>query len=119
MFTLFKRVGWKIYRAKVFFSNIFMLIVLGRRFKGINFMGIPEIEITNKNNFIVGNNITLNSLNKYYHIAMYSPVKLIANTEKSIIIIGDNTRIHGSCIHAKELVSIGKNVLVAANCNIY
>lgn len=66
----------------------------------------------------MGNNVTLNSRNKGYHINMHSPVKLYADRPNAEIIIGDNTRIHGTCIHAYEKISIGKNCLIAANTQI-
>ena len=49
---------------------------------------------------------------------MHSPVKLMANRSGASIEIGDNTRINGSCIHAYSKITIGKNCLVAANCQI-
>ncbi|EML0281075.1 acyltransferase [Vibrio alginolyticus] len=33
--------------------------------------------------------------------------------------MGANTRIHGTCIHAYESITIGKNCLIAANCQIF
>ena len=33
-------------------------------------------------------------------------------------LIGENSRIHGSCIHAFQYIEIGKNCLIAANCQI-
>lgn len=47
-------------------------------------------------------------------------MKLFANVNSDAkIIIGDNTRIHGSCIHAKKRIQIGKNCLIAGNCQIF
>ena len=37
---------------------------------------------------------------------------------KAVLKIGYNTRIHGSCIHCYQSISIGNNVLIAANCQI-
>ena len=62
--------------------------------------------------------VTLNSSNRKYHINMFAPVKLIADNMEVKIIIGSNTRIHGTCIHAKKYISIGTNCLIAANTNI-
>jgi len=66
----------------------------------------------------IGNNVTLNSSNFGYHTNMYGPVKLIADRKNASIVIGDNTRIHGSCIHAWKRIEIGNNCLIAANCTI-
>jgi acetyltransferase-like isoleucine patch superfamily enzyme len=49
---------------------------------------------------------------------MHSPVKLMVDRSGAIINIGDDTRIHGSCLHAWKSISIGQNYLIAANCQI-
>jgi acetyltransferase-like isoleucine patch superfamily enzyme len=49
---------------------------------------------------------------------MHSPVKLMADRKDAVIEIGDNTRISGSCIHAYKKITIGRNCLIAANCQI-
>jgi len=43
----------------------------------------------------------------------------MADRDGAIIKIGDNTRIHGSCIHARRNIQIGKNCLIAANSQIF
>jgi acetyltransferase-like isoleucine patch superfamily enzyme len=68
---------------------------------------------------ILGNNVILNSSNRNYHVNMFAPVKLMCDKPNAIISIGENTRIHGSCIHAFERIEIGKNCLIAANCQIF
>jgi len=50
---------------------------------------------------------------------MHSPSKLIADRPGAKILIGDDTRIHGTCLHAYKLISIGKKCLIAANCQIF
>jgi acetyltransferase-like isoleucine patch superfamily enzyme len=62
--------------------------------------------------------VILNSINNSYHVLLHSRVKLMADRKGAVIKIGNNTRIHGSCLHAYEQVRIGQNCLVAANCNI-
>lgn len=81
--------------------------------------GKPLIEIRYNANICLGNNVTLNSKNQGYHVNMHSPVKLFADKKDAKIKIGDNTRIHGTCIHAYEYIEIGSNCLVAANCQIF
>lgn len=49
---------------------------------------------------------------------MHSPVKLFSDKVNSKIVIRDNTRIHGTCIHSQHSIEIGKNCLIAANCHI-
>lgn len=85
---------------------------------GVIFNGYPLIEITKDAEVIIGPNCTINSSNKGYHLNMFSPVKLMADRVGAKIRIGNNTRIHGSCIHAYELVEIGNRCLIAANCQI-
>lgn len=81
--------------------------------------GQPLIDIRRGSNLHIGNGVTLNSRNKGYHINMHSPVKLFADMPGAEISIGDNTRIHGTCIHSYQSVTIGKNCLIAANCHIF
>jgi acetyltransferase-like isoleucine patch superfamily enzyme len=79
--------------------------------------GLPLIS-SKVGSITIHHNVTLNSSNYGYHINMYSPVKLSTSTKDAIIIIGANSRIHGTCIHAYEKITIGKNCLIAANCQI-
>ena len=80
--------------------------------------GIPIIEISKDASLELGSNITLTSNNKGYHINLHSPVKLYADRKGAKIIIGKNTRVHGTCIHAYKSISIGDNCLIAGNCQI-
>jgi len=84
----------------------------------ITLIGIPMIDIRDGSKLEIGKNVVLRSRNKGCHINLHSPVKLFGDREGSIIKIGDNSRINGTCIHAYESVTIGKNCLVAANCQI-
>ena len=86
--------------------------------KGLSIVGKPLIDIKSDCQLIIGKNVTLNSRNKGYHINMHSPVKLFADRPGAKIVIGDNTRIHGTCIHAYNLITVGSNCLIAANCQI-
>lgn len=87
--------------------------------KGMQIKHTPIIDIRKKSKLIMGKNVTLNSKNSTYHVNMFAPVKIFAKSENAIVIIGDNTRIHGSCIHASRSIQIGKNCLIAANCQIF
>jgi len=80
--------------------------------------GIPLIDIRKNANLKIGANVTLTSRNKGYHLNMHSPVKLMADRDNAFISIGQNTRIHGSCIHAYKSIRVGENCLIAANCQI-
>lgn len=81
--------------------------------------GQPLIDIRNGSTLAIGSGVTLNSRNRGYHINMHSPVKIFVDRAGAKISIGDNTRIHGTCIHAYQLIEIGKNCLIAANCQIF
>lgn len=81
--------------------------------------GQPLIDIRKGCRLYIGDGVTLNSRNKGYHINMHSPVKLFADRPGAEIRIGDNTRIHGTCIHSYQSVTIGNNCLIAANCQIF
>ena len=81
--------------------------------------GWPLVYIKNASSIFIEDNVTLNSSNLGYHLNMHSRVKLYADGKKAIITIGPNTRIHGTCIHAREKITIGANCLIAANCQIF
>lgn len=84
----------------------------------IKLVGLPMIHIRNGGQIKIGENVTLNSRNHGYHINMHSKVKLLADEFDATITIGSNTRIHGACIHAKNSITIGSRVLIAANSHI-
>ena len=71
----------------------------------------PIVNILNGSSLIIGDNVTLNSKNSKYHINMFGPIKIYLDKSKARIKIGDNTRIHGSCLHAYESIEIGNNCL--------
>jgi acetyltransferase-like isoleucine patch superfamily enzyme len=90
----------------------------GVQFSSLRLRGVPIIDARNGGRIVIGENVLLNSQNIGYHVNLYGPVKLFADRPGARIEIGENTRIHGSCIHAFESVSIGRNCLIAANCQI-
>ncbi len=113
---------YKIYRIKIFLFSIYsrsIMKFLGVNYgKKINILFHPMI-IKHKNaKIILGDNVTLNSDRKYYHLGMFANVKLVADKKNSVIKVGDNSRINGTCIHAFNSVQIGKNCLIAANTHI-
>jgi len=94
------------------------------RVKGVNMstnvlVNKPPLILKHKNaEIILANGVSINSNNNGYHLNMYSRCKLYADLAESKIIIGANTRIHGTCIHAQSQINIGQNCLIAANTNI-
>lgn len=92
----------------------------GVKIKGqIRLKGLPIIDLSEGASITIENNVMLNSRNRSYHINLHSPVKLFADRPGAEITIGENTRIHGTCIHAYKKVSIGRNCLIAANTQIF
>ncbi len=86
--------------------------------KNVRFFCAPSIIIKDGGTLKIGDNVTINSDNHGYHVNMYKPCKLLIDRPGGSINIGKNTRIHGSCIHAYEEITIGENCLIAANCQI-
>jgi acetyltransferase-like isoleucine patch superfamily enzyme len=107
----------------VIWGHLFVLYLRSRsniRIQGkLKINGWPLIDILTESKLYIGNNVTLNSRNRGYHINMHSPVKLFADRPGAEIWIGDNTRIHGTCLHAYQSIIVGKNCLIAANCQIF
>lgn len=91
-------------------------LYIGNNFK-VN--GRPMIYIGDACRIEIGDNVLLNSSNAKYHVNMFAPVKLLCDRNNAKIIIGNNTRIHGTCIHAYNEVVIGENCLIAANTQIF
>lgn len=81
-------------------------------------LGRPIITMCASSKIVLADGVILNSDNFGYHLNMHSPVKLMADRPNSIIKIGKNSRIHGTCIHAKSSIVIGKSCLIAANTQI-
>lgn len=95
-----------------------------KKLKDINFLGkvyfkgVPVIFKHKDARIVIGKNTLINSAKRKYHINMHSPCKLLADRPQAEIIIGENCRIHGACIHAVKKIEIGNNCLIAANTNI-
>ena len=79
----------------------------------------PIIDVRKGAYLEIGKNVTIDSDNYVYGYGLFMKTKLQAKNEGARLIIGDNTIIHGSCIHATELISIGKNCNIAGNCQIF
>lgn len=86
---------------------------------GVVIEGIPLIDIRYGARIIIGDNVELDSINRGYHISMFSVVKLYAEHSGTVIKIGNETRVHGACLHARSSITIGKRCLIAANCQIF
>src|SRR5690606_22693788 len=86
--------------------------------QGVAFKQKPLIYRHKNARIIIGENTIINSSNHGYHLNMHSRCKLYADREHALIKIGDNCRIHGTCIHAYSNIIIGDNCLIAANTQI-
>ncbi|MBN1147310.1 MAG: acyltransferase [Anaerolineales bacterium] len=60
----------------------------------------------------------LNSEPLGYHAGMGFPVTLTADRVGASIVIGDESRLHGCCVHAWSQIIIGRKCLFAAGCQI-
>jgi len=87
--------------------------------KHVRFFKKPSIYVTKGAVLELGDGVVLNSDNFRYHLNMHSPCKILIDRPGAEVYIGSNTRIHGSCIHAYNKIVIGKNCLIAANCQIF
>lgn len=86
--------------------------------KDIVFKCVPSIYMIENTSISIGNNVTINSSNWGYHVNMFGKCKFFVDRNNAKITIGDNCRIHGTCIHAYSTISIGNNCLIAANTQI-
>lgn len=115
-----------IYKTQYYFRIIKQKLYLRRLSRQSNIkvpsslriVGIPMIDIHPKATLQIGENVTLGSENRGYHLNLFAPTKLLADREGAVIKIGSNCRIHGTCIHAQKYIEIGRNCLIAANCQI-
>ncbi|HMR74093.1 MAG TPA: acyltransferase [Polyangiaceae bacterium] len=80
--------------------------------------GMPTIELVAGGTIRIAEGATLNSDPANYHASMHSPVRLIVSRSGARIEIGRESRVHGSCVHARSGVYIGARCLIAANCQI-
>ncbi len=83
------------------------------------FKNYPSIRVAKDSKLVIGDHVLINSSNKHYHANMYAPVKILIDRKGASVEIGNHTRIHGSCLHAYKRIVIGKNCLIAANCQIF
>ncbi|MEE9433194.1 MAG: acyltransferase [Sphingorhabdus sp.] len=97
-------------------------VVLTARVKighGVRFKGLSMVDIRAGASLRIGDGTLINSRNFGYHLNMFRPCKFLADRPGAEIIIGKNCRIHGTCIHAYERITIGDNCLIAANSQIF
>jgi acetyltransferase-like isoleucine patch superfamily enzyme len=98
--------------------HLFCFLIGVKLHKRVIFKGLSSIYKIKSAKIIIGNNTTINSDNFGYHLNMFAKCKLFADRPNAKIIIGDNCRIHATCIHAFAEITIGNRVLIAANTQI-
>jgi acetyltransferase-like isoleucine patch superfamily enzyme len=81
-------------------------------------LGIPRLKINREAEISIGNKVVLNSDPQGYHTGMSFPVTLFADQPGARIAIGDESRLHGCCIHAWSQITIGKKCLFAAGSQV-
>lgn len=86
--------------------------------KKIRVRSMPVIIQERGTHIAISDRVMLNSSGRLYHGNMLGRVKLYTEGSGAIISIGEDTRIHGSCVHARSAIRIGKRCLIAANTNI-
>ncbi len=109
---IYNKIAKRLYLLKI---NFIRGIIVEKK---LRICGIPIINVCNGGKICLADNVTLDSDNYKYHLNMHSPVKLFADRPGATITIGSKTRIHGSCLHAYNSISVGKRCLIAANCQI-
>jgi len=85
---------------------------------GVIFRNKPFLVKHHLAKIIIGKGTIINSSNRNYHLNMFQKCKIYADRADALITIGENCRIHGTCIHAYSKITIGDNCLIAANTNI-
>jgi acetyltransferase-like isoleucine patch superfamily enzyme len=100
---------------------MFLLRVSGKVSLGrcIKMRKLPSIVVIDGASLEIGNCVILNSDNYGYHANMHSGCKILIDRKGARVVIGDNTRINGACIHSQKEILIGKNCLIAANTQIF
>jgi len=91
-------------------------IEIGRR---AFIVGRVLIRLHNGSKITIGADSKISTSPYNYHLGIFGPMKLVTSKQGAQVLIGSNTRIHASCIHACNLISIGNRCLIAANCQIF
>lgn len=94
-------------------------LAYGKWGRKIKFKGIPRLQIRRGAKLFIDDDVQINSTNTFYHVNMFRPVKFLLDSVDASIVVGKHSRIHGSLLHAKKSIRIGKGCLIAANCQIF
>ncbi len=80
--------------------------------------GLPLIRSRRRGSIQIGSHFKAASRSRYNTIGVIQPVIIRTLTPKARIVIGHNVGISGATIAAKELITIGDNVLIGSGCII-
>lgn len=86
--------------------------------KKLTLHGVPIIYKNSGGYLSIGKNVTINSSFLSNLIGLYQRTIILARTDRSEIIIGDNVGISGATIYARNSIKIGENTLVGGNAKI-
>lgn len=75
------------------------------------------IDISN-NSCEIGDNVTIQSFPKGYHVGIPFPASLLIDVKGAKIKIGNNSSLHGCYIHAQNEIRIGNKCAIASGVNI-
>lgn len=89
-----------------------------RRGKCWRLYGLPLIRSRHSGSIQIGSHFTSVSRSRNNTIGVIQPVIIRTLTPVARIVIGDNVGVSGATIAAKELITIGDNVLIGSGCII-
>jgi acetyltransferase-like isoleucine patch superfamily enzyme len=99
---------------KLYYNKKFKQVKIGNNCK----IDLKTVIDNRNNELIVGNNVYLRSNPKGYHAGMPFPTSILIDNPGARVVIGDNCRINGAYIHAKDEIIFGKNTVIASGCQI-
>lgn len=86
--------------------------------KGCRVKGTPIATIVAGAQIVIGKKVVINSEPHGYHAGMSFPVTLSADRDGAQITIGNESRLHGCCLHAWSSISVGEKCLLAAGSQV-
>lgn len=102
--------------------HTFLILLVGKKIsigKGtVVFYKSPIMNVSNLGGVKIGENCYVGRSEKGYHAGMPFYTSLFNDGDNSGIIVGNNCRINGAYIHAKEKITIGNNCVIASGVSI-
>lgn len=84
--------------------------------RGLQAMGLVDIDLFPGSELVIGNNVTLCSAPDRYHLAQYGPVKLRCFSPTARIVLGDRAWLNGAVVASRSRpVVIGAGTIFAGN----